>query len=354
VSWVQGDRCILAANSDYWDGRLDVERVVLRVMRDPTARVGALLRGEADVITRLLPDHAERLATHPATRVVGALYAGLYVLLVNVWASPLNDRLVRQALSLAIDREAIVKALWRGRGVVPTGPIPRGDDHYDPALPPLPYNPVRARDCLRRAGYRGEAVVLETTEGFIANDQFMTEMIAEMWEDVGVKVVVEAIDNDTRLRKYRQQTFKGLSWSDPTSTTREPDGMMGRLLGPDTPHDYWRHPEFDRLAIAARIAADKDARDDAYRKMTAIFLEHTPWIVVLQPYEEYGLRRYVEFTPNPDQQLELRRSCTCRTEIDPTYRATETRARWHDLSECLPTHEEARVRRARAPSAHVR
>ena len=67
----------------------------------------------------------------------------------------------------------------------------------------------------------------------------------------------------------------------------------------------------DRLgsirSIAARIAVDNDVRDDAYRKMTAIFLEHTPWIVVLQPYEEYGLRRYVEFTPSPDQQLELRR-----------------------------------------------
>ena len=45
----------------------------------------------------------------------------------------------------------------------------------------------------------------------------------------------------------------------------------------------------------------------AYRKMTAIFLDENPWIVVLQPVEDYGLRRYVEFTPNPDQQLELRR-----------------------------------------------
>jgi peptide/nickel transport system substrate-binding protein len=307
VSWAPGDRCVLAANPDYWDGRLDVERVVLRPVPEPGARVEALLRGEADLITRLPPDHAERVATHPAIRVVGALYAGLYVLLVNVWVPPLNDPLVRQALSLAIDREAIVRELWRGRGVVPSGPIPRGDDHYDPGLSPLPYEPAGARDRLRRAGYRGEPVVLETTVGFIANDKPMTEMIGEMWEDVGVKVVVEAIDSEVRLRKYRRQTFKGLVWSDPTSTTREPDGMMGRLLGPDTPHDYWRHPEFDRLAIAARIAADKRVRDDAYRKMTAIFLEHNPWIVVLQPYEDYALRRYVEFTPNPDQQLELRR-----------------------------------------------
>ena len=134
----------------------------------------------------------------------------------------------------------------------------------------------------------------------------MTEAIAEMWEDVGVNVVVEVIDSATRHVKLRQQSFKGLWWSDPTSILRDPDGMMGRLLSPGQPHDYWRHPEFERLRLAARAGEEAD-RGDAYRKMTAIFLEHNPWIVVVQPYEDYGLRRYVEFTPNPDQQLELRR-----------------------------------------------
>ena len=80
VSWLQGDRCVLAANSDYWDGRPDVDRVVLRPVPEPSARVEALLRGQADLITRLPPDHAERAASHPATRVVGALYAGLSIL----------------------------------------------------------------------------------------------------------------------------------------------------------------------------------------------------------------------------------------------------------------------------------
>jgi peptide/nickel transport system substrate-binding protein len=306
VSWTRGERCVLAANPDYWDGRLDVERVVLRPVAAPGTRVDALLRGDADLITRLPPEHAKRLAT-PATRVVSALYAGLYVLLLNAWVSPLNNPQVRKALSLATDREALVRLVWRGRGVVPTGPIPRGDDHYDESLAPLAYDPGAARDLLRRAGYRDEPVVVETTDGFIANDKAMTELIAEMWEDVGIKVVVEVIDQDVRLRKYRQQTLKGLAWSDPTSTTREPDGMMGRLFTPDSPHDYWRHPEFERLAAAARVAADHRVRDAAYRRMTAIFLEHTPWIIVVQPYEDYGLRRHVQFTPNQDQQLELRR-----------------------------------------------
>jgi len=307
VSWTRGDRCVLAANPDYWDGRVDADRVIVRPVADPRARVETLLRGDADLITRLAPDDAERVATHPSTRVVGALYAGLYVLLVNVWVPPLNDPLIRQALSLAIDRATIVKSLWRGRGLVPSGPIPRGDNHYDPGLPPLAYDPKGARDRLRRAGYRGEPVVLETTVGFLANDEPMAGMVAEMWEDVGVKVVVEVIGDAARLRKYRQQTFKGLTWSDPTSTTRDPDGMMGRLLSPDQPHDYWRHPEFDRLAIAARFATDEGARADAYRRMTTIFLEENPWIVVLQPYEDCGIQRYIEFTPSPSQKVELRR-----------------------------------------------
>jgi ABC-type transport system substrate-binding protein len=149
-------------------------------------------------------------------------------------------------------------------------------------------------------------VFLETTVGYIANDKAMTDIIAEMWEDVGVNVVVEVIDPAGRHRKNRQQTFKGLWWSDPTSILRDPDGMMGRLLSPGQMHDYWRHADFERLRLAARFSADEGFRGDAYRQMTAIFLEHNPWIVVQQPYEDYGLRRYVEFTPSPDQRLELR------------------------------------------------
>jgi peptide/nickel transport system substrate-binding protein len=307
VSRSKRDQCLLDANPDYWDGRVDVDRVVFKSVPDPERRVDLLLRGAADIIVPLAPEHGPRVASGPATQVAGVLYAGLYVLAVNVWVAPLNDPLVRQALSLAIDRETIVKELWRGRGVVPNGPIPRGDALHDPSLRTLPYDPGAARERLKRAGYRGEAIHFETTAGMIANDRAMAEAIAEMWEDIGVKVVLDVIDTEIRHRKNRQQSFKGLWWSDPTSIIRDPDGMMGRLLSPGQPHDYWRHDEFDRLAITARRSADDRARSEAYRKMTEIFLDENPWIVVLQPVEDYGLRRYVQFTPNPDQQFDLRR-----------------------------------------------
>ena len=307
VSRSKGDRCVLDANRDYWGGRVDVDRVVFRSVPDPERRVDLLLRGAADLIVPLAPEDGRRVVSDPATQVAGVLYAGLYVLAVNVWVPPLNDPLIRQALSLAIDREGILKEFWRDRGVVPNGPIPRGDALHDPTLRPLPYDPGAARDRLKRAGYRGEAIHFETTAGMIANDRKMAEAIAEMWEDIGVTVVLDVIDTEVRHRKNLQQSFKGLWWSDPTSIIRDPDGMMGRLLSPGQPHDYWRHDEFDRLATAARRSGDEYLRAEAYRQMTRIFLDENPWIVVLQPVEDYGLQRYVEFTPSPDQQLELRR-----------------------------------------------
>jgi peptide/nickel transport system substrate-binding protein len=306
-SWTKDDKCVLEANPDYWGGKIDVDRIVFRPIPENAARVAALLKGEIDAMVLLTPDHYDRVNQGPATRAAGALYAGLYVLAVNSKNPPLNNPLVKQAMSLAIDRQAIVKELWRGRGIVPSGPIAKGDNHFDASLPPLAYDPKEARERLKKAGYKNEPVYIETTVGYTANDKPMSEAIAGMWKDVGLNAVVEVVEYSVRAQKNREKTFKGLWWSDPTSTLGDPDGMMWRLLAPGGPQDYWRHPEFDELGNAARFSLDEKFRAEAYRKMTRIFLEHNPWIVVLQPYEDYGLQRYVEFTPNPNQQFEIRR-----------------------------------------------
>ena len=306
-SWVKDDRAVLEANPDYWGGRIDVDRWIMRPIPETAPRIAALLKGEVDIITQLPPDQAERVTGNPSTRVTGALYAGLYVLGVNSKRPPLDNPLVKQALSLAIDREAIVKELWRGRGLVPNGPIAKGDNHFDASLPPLVYRPGDARDLLKKAGYRNEEIFIETTVAYVSQDKAMSEAIAAMWREIGVNVKVEVIEYSVRAQKGREKSYKGVWWADPTSTLGDPDGMMWRLLGPGGPMDYWRHPEFDELGNAARFSVDEKFRADAYKKMTQIFLEHLPWLPVIQPYEDYGLQKHVEWTANPNQQFELRR-----------------------------------------------
>jgi peptide/nickel transport system substrate-binding protein len=306
-SWVKDDRAVFDANPDYWGGKIDMDRLVVRAIPETAPRIAALLKGEVDIITQLPPDQAERVTGNPSTRVTGALYAGLYVLGVNSKRPPLDNPLVKQALSLAIDREAIVKELWRGRGVVPNGPIAKGDNHYDPSLPPLAYSPKEARDRLKKAGYKGEEIYLETTVAYVSQDKAMAEAIAAMWRDVGVNAKVEVLEYSVRAQKSREKAFKGMWWSDPTSTLGDPDGMMWRLLGPGGPMDYWRDARFDELGNAARFSVDEKFRGEAYKEITRIFLEHLPWIPVIQPYEDYGLQKYLEWTPNPNQQFEIRR-----------------------------------------------
>ena len=254
TSWVKDDRAVLEANPDYWGGKIDMDRWIMRPIPETAPRIAALLKGEVDAITQLPPDQEDRVAANPATRVAGALYAGLYVLAVNSKRPPLDNPLVKQALSLAIDREAIVKELWRGRGVVPNGPIAKGDNHFDASLPPLAYNPAEAKARLQKAGYKGEEIFIETTVAYVAQDKAMAEAIAAMWKDVGVNVKVEVIEYSVRAQKNREKSFKGVFWSDPTSTLSDPDGMMWRLLGPGGPQDYWREAKFDELGNAARFS----------------------------------------------------------------------------------------------------
>ena len=307
ASWVKDDKAVFDANPDYWGGRIDMDRWIMRPLPETAPRIAALLKGEVDIITQLPPDQEERLMGYPTTRVAGALYAGLYVLGVNSKVKPLDNPLFKQALSLAIDRDAIVKELWRGRGIVPNSMIAKGDNHYDASLPPLPYSPQEARDRLKKSGYKGEPVYIETTIAYVSQDKAMSEAIAAMWKDIGVNVVIEVIEYSVRAQKGREKSFKGMWWSDPTSTLGDPDGMMWRLLGPGGPMDYWRDPRFDELGNAARFSVDAKFRGEAYKEMTRIFLENLPWIPVIQPYEDYGLQKYVEWTANPNQQFEIRR-----------------------------------------------
>jgi peptide/nickel transport system substrate-binding protein len=307
ASWTKDDRIVLEANADYWGGKPDFDRMIVRAVPEMAPRVASLLKGEVDIITQLPPDQGDRVNSNPTTRVTGALYGGLYVLAVNSKNKPLDNPLVKQALALGIDRDLIVKELWRGRGIVPSGPIAKGDNHFDPNLPMLKYDPKEARARLQKSGYKNEEVVIETTSGYTANDKPMAEAIVAMWRDIGVNAKVEVLEYSVRAQKNRDKTFKGLWWSDPTSTLGDPDGMMWRLLGPGGPQDYWRHARWDELGEAARFSVDEKFRAQAYKEMTTIFLEHFPWIPVIQPYEDYGLQKYVEWTPNPNQAFEIRR-----------------------------------------------
>jgi peptide/nickel transport system substrate-binding protein len=306
--WVKDDHLLLEANTAYWGGAPDFDTVAYKPVPEPAGRIASLLSGEADLMTKVPSDQVQRVNSSGKTRVEGAFYAGLYVLGVNSKQPPLDNPKIKQALSLAIDRDAILKNLWRGQGIVPNGPVAKGDSlGYDPSRPPLAFDLNKAKQRLQEAGYKGEPIIIESTQGQLQNDREMSEAIAEMWKKAGVAVQVELIESSVRAEKNRDKSFKGLWWGDPTSTLQDPDGMMWRLLSPGGAYDYWRDPEFDRAGEEARFSMDTKLREADYKKMSDVFLENFPWLPVIQPVESYGVQNYLNWRPSPNQTLQLRK-----------------------------------------------
>ena len=306
VENVVGERLTLARNDEYWGGAIAFEQVVFRPIPEISTRVAALETGEVDIITKVPPDQVQQVRDLENARIEQVLYNGLYVLGVNSTKPGLDNPKVKQALSLAIDRQAIVEELWSGQGAIPSQPAVPGDFAYDPSLPPYEYDMERARQLLEESGYNNEEIVVETTNGYLANDQAMAEVIVAGWEELGVNVRLDLIETAVRAEKNRTKTFLGMWWSDPTSALNDPDGMMWRLLAPEGAQPYFRDPEFDRLGAEARTSLDPALREANYHEMFRIFNENFPWLPILQPQESYGVANTVDWYPYANQYFNLR------------------------------------------------
>lgn len=302
-----GRQLVLERFDEYWGGPAGFERVVVMARPDGPARVAALLAGEADLAVGVPTGQVEVIARGGRARVDGALYAGLHVLAVNGRVPPLDNPLVRQALSLAIDRAAIIRTIHHGQGAVPNGLIAQGDFGYDATLPPLEYSPTRAKQRLEAAGYRREEIVFETTRGYLDGDREMAELILGMWRRVGINSTLVTIDGAAQADGERGGPTRGLRWSAPTSPLRDPDGMMVRLLGTGAAPASWHDERWVRLGREARATLDQGVRLQNYRRMNALALEHLPWIPILQPRLLIGIADGIEFRPYGSGYLNLRR-----------------------------------------------
>jgi peptide/nickel transport system substrate-binding protein len=307
-SWVRDDRMVLDVVKDYWGGPIDVDQVIFRPLPELAARVGALLKGEVDIVTKIPPDQMDRIAKAPNTKIEGVLYGGLYCLSVVSQKPPVDNKLFRQAMSLALDRELIVKELWRGQAAVPNSMVVKGDAHWDSTLPPLKYDPNQAKQLLKEVNYKGEELTLETPIGFMVMDKEMSEVVIAMWKDVGINAKLEQIEYSVYQQKIREKSFKGVRWTDPTSAYNDPDGMMWRHLAQGGPNAYWfRNARFDELGNAARYSVDEKFRAEAYKEMARLELDFLPLIPVIQPMELYGVQKSVDWKPYPNQTMEFRR-----------------------------------------------
>ena len=163
--WTHGEQIVLTANADYWKpGIPKVEKVTFRFIPELSTRVAALRAGELHVIDRVWPDNVQTLRSTPGVRVLDTPAIEAQRWIFQLAKEPVKDPRVRQAISLAIDRNVIIKDLLLGYARPVDSPIPPGLIGHT-SLPPKAYDPEKARQILKEAGYKNLSHRLRPDEG---------------------------------------------------------------------------------------------------------------------------------------------------------------------------------------------
>ena len=193
--WTPGQGFAFARNPHHWGPASSFERAEFRVVPDDEARLRLVETGEADIADVVPPEAWARLEQQPNLRLV--VGAGLRVLFLGLRVDrlPFRDPRVREALDLAIDRQALVERVFLGKGSVANQLMPRGSVGYAPELPASAYDPERARQLLRAAGMRpGHRLRLDGPSNRYVRDVQLLHEVARQLAEVGLRVEVRALE----------------------------------------------------------------------------------------------------------------------------------------------------------------
>jgi ABC-type transport system substrate-binding protein len=196
AEWAKGDRVVLDANPDYWDGAPSLNRLIWRTIPDAAARLAALQAGEIQLALDPPPDRLGEL-TAPEFGVLETPSTGAGQILTNFRNAdaPIADVRVRRALTLGIDGQGLIDALLAGKGIPAVGPAPATSFGALDAGGYPPRDVEAARALLAEAGYPdGLELTMIFSAGEFSRDTEIAEAIIGQLSEIGVTVNLEELD----------------------------------------------------------------------------------------------------------------------------------------------------------------
>ncbi len=306
AEFVPDEQLVLEPHDAYFGGKPTASRIIFRVVPEIQARVTALLSGEVNLITNVPPDQLPVLQRSSEIIVRSIPLANCHVLRFNCNHPVLMDKRLRQALTLAIDRELLVKTLWNGQAVLMRshqfedyGPL------YNPQRPYLPYDPERAKQLVAESGYDGSRIRYNNKPGYYTLGNEAAQAITAMWQQIGLNAEVQLIDWADLPKEERMVG----SWSN-SNYLADPEGAFWLRWGPGTAtlRDWWspENPRFNELGEQQRRTLDQEFRYRAFQEALDIWEDEAPGTVLWIPIEHYAMKRTVQWTPCSFYYMDLR------------------------------------------------
>ena len=277
------------ANPDYWRPEdIRVAHLVFAITPDPATRTQKLASGECQVSTFPRPADLEVVKRNPSLTVVSGVGFNVGFVAYNTQHAPLNQLAVRRALDMAIDKPAIIQAVFSGNAAVATNPMPPAQWSYDKALKDARYDPAKAKALLAQAGFPNgfelSLWAMPVQRPYNPNAQLMAQLIQQDWAKIGVRAKIVSYEWGEYNRRAKQGGEHDAILYGWSGDNGDPENWLGTLLGCDAVHgsnvSKWCDPAFNGLIERARATSDAKERTRLYEQAQVIFKQQVPYTPV--------------------------------------------------------------------------
>jgi peptide/nickel transport system substrate-binding protein len=311
VERIQQDRIVLEKFADHWNAdAYHFDKVIFLPIPDTTVRLANLRSGDLDMLERLAATDATSVKSDAKLNYAEAVGIGYQAMTVNIGngeraKNPFGeDARLRQAFSLAVDREALNQVVFEGAFAPGNQPYPPNSPWYNSELPVPTRDIEKAKALMKEAGY--ETFDLEVQ---VANNPVQTQVmqvVQAMVAEAGFKVSLKSMEFAALLAEQTAGNYQAsqVGWSGRT----DPDGNLHQFVtckGGINDSKYC-NPEIDRLLDAARVSTNEEERKAKYDAASKILAEDLPIIYLYHPTWIWALDKKVDgFVPYPDGMIRL-------------------------------------------------
>ena len=275
------------AHADYWGGKQPIDDLVFAITTDNSVRMQKLKAGECHVAPYPNPADLADLKADANLNVLEAEGLNVGYLAYNTKVAPFDNAKVRKALNMAINKQAILDAVFEGAGAAAKNPIPPTMWSYDESTVDDAYDPAAAKAALAAEGVSGLKMkiwAMPVARPYNPNARRMAELLQADFAAVGVEVEIVSYEWGEYLKLSKAEDRDGavlLGW---TGDNGDPDNFLAVLLSCSSVggsnRAQWCNEEFDALTNKAKQISDQAERTALYQQAQAVFKREAPWATI--------------------------------------------------------------------------